>query len=94
MRIDFFTTGPGCTLCNTIRPVLESEAAAQGLELREIDVHYESAPEPDYVFRTPVVHVNGVRIAEGRIDPDRLRGRIRALFQKAEPSAGQGGREG
>ena len=88
MIVDFYTTGPDCTLCERIRPLLEAEVARWGLRLREIDVHEHPAPEPDYVFRTPVVHVDGVRLAEGRIEPEVLKRQIRALC------AARGGRGG
>ena len=94
MRVDFYTTGPDCTLCERVRPVLAAEAARLGFRLREIDVHEHPAPESDYVFRTPVIHVDGVRIDEGRIDPGALRRRIIALWKNALSADSAGGGEG
>lgn len=90
MIVEFYTTGPDCTLCERVRPVLESEVARWGLTLREIDVHEHPAPAPDYVFRTPVIHVDGVRIAEGRIEPASLKRQIRAICRaRYERGGGQ-----
>ncbi len=68
-NVTMFTTGPECTLCEATWRDLRALRDGMAFDLASVDVREGRAPEPDYVFRAPVVHVNGRRVAEGRIDP-------------------------
>ncbi len=59
----------GCPLCDTARRHLES----LGLEFEEIDVDAEPALAREFGERLPVVAHRGLVIAEGEVDPERLR---------------------
>ncbi len=84
VHVTMYTTGPDCTLCDATWRDLQVLAERLPFRLTSVDLRDAAPPEPDYVFRTPVVHVDGRRVAEGRID--------RADLERALRNAGVGGR--
>jgi len=72
-----FTTGPECLLCEETWRDLQALRERLAFDLAFVDLRHQPAPEPDYVFRTPVVHVDGRRVAEGRIEPANLERALR-----------------
>ena len=67
-NVTMFTTGPECTLCEATWGDLVLLGERLAFDLESVDLRDRRAPEPDYLFRAPVVHVDGSRVAEGRID--------------------------
>jgi hypothetical protein len=85
-RVELFTTGPACGLCERTHADLVALGAGRRFVLLVVDLRDrpEGVP-PDYVVRAPVVHRDGVRVAEGRIDRRRL---ARALEDEGPGSRG------
>lgn len=66
-------TRRNCHLCELARSPLADLAAAQGLGISEFDVDEDPALLRQFTDRVPVVLYRGQVLAEGRIDPARLR---------------------
>ena len=83
--VELFTTGRGCSLCERTRSDLDALAGGWSfrLVLRPLDAG--GAPEADYVWRVPVVHVDGRRVAEGRIPREDLEAALRAASGGGAP---------
>ena len=77
-RVVFFTTGPACTLCERTRGDLEQLATRFGFAWRSVALHELEEPIEDYLFRAPVVHIDGDLALEGRIARSALEGALRA----------------
>ncbi len=77
-RVVFFTTGPACTLCERTGSDLEQLSARFGFAWRTVALHALDEPVEDYLFRAPVVHIDGELVLEGRIDRADLEGALRA----------------
>ncbi len=70
-------TKPGCHLCDVAREVVDIVCAETDNDYAEIDI-WDSPSDADlYAERIPVVVVDGVEVAQFRIDPDRLRAALR-----------------
>jgi hypothetical protein len=76
--VELYTTGPGCSLCEGTRADLEAlqDTWPHRLVLRHLGDG--PPPEADYVWRVPVVHIAGRRVAEGRIERRALETALRA----------------
>lgn len=74
-----FLTRPGCHLCDDARPLVESAAESESVEVEEVDVDSFPDLRSKYGNRIPVVLSPGGKvIAEGVIDDRRqLRKRIK-----------------
>ncbi len=71
-NVTMFTTGPECTLCEVTWRDLVRLGKRPAFDLESVDLRDRKAPQPDDFFRAPVVHVDGCRVAEGRIDRSNL----------------------
>ncbi|MGE0193355.1 MAG: glutaredoxin family protein [Thermoleophilia bacterium] len=85
--VELFTTGPGCSLCERTLADLEVLATRFAFRLVLRPLGASEVPAADYVWRVPVVHVDGRRVAEGRIPPEALEVALRAA-----PGGGAPGR--
>ncbi|MEX1125651.1 MAG: glutaredoxin family protein [Acidimicrobiia bacterium] len=75
-----FLTRAGCHLCEQARPLLTSAALAVGVTVEEVDIDTSPDLTRDYGLRIPVVlGPDDQVIAEGRIEPRRLRRELRRL---------------
>ena len=92
-RVVLFTTGPECTLCERTRRDLESLAVRHGFAWRSVALHELEQPVADYLIRAPVVHIDGLVVAEGRIDRADLERVLRAAhgLVPGVESGGSGG---
>lgn len=75
-------TKPGCHLCDDVRQLLDELAPERGFVVEEIDIERDAALFAQYRYEIPVVLVDGVEVARGRVDE-------RALIARLT----QGGRE-
>src|SRR5579859_739525 len=62
-----FYTKAGCHLCDNARDALDEIATHTSYELREIDIRSDMALFERYRYRIPVILINGLEVAEGRI---------------------------
>lgn len=83
--VELFTTGPGCSLCERTRSDLEALAARWSFRLVVRPLDAGGVPAPDYVWRVPVVHIDGDRVAEGRIPREVLEAALRAASGGGAP---------
>ena len=83
--VELFTTGGGCRLCERTRSDLEALQARWPHRLVLRDLAHGPAPEADYVWRVPVVHLDGQRVAEGRIAPEALERALAAASPRGAP---------
>lgn len=79
-----FLVRSGCHLCEEARAGVLRAARMAGTRVEEIDIDDHDGLVRDFGLRIPVVRVNGVAVAEGRIDPvglwfDLMRHRIGRL---------------
>ena len=65
---------PRCGLCDEAREVIEGVRARRGMEfeLEEVSIEGDDALELEYGIRIPVIEVDGVEIAEIRLEPKDL----------------------
>ncbi|HTI13537.1 MAG TPA: glutaredoxin family protein [Dictyobacter sp.] len=63
-----FYVKAGCHLCDEARDILDEIAAETEYELTEIDIRRDMALFERYRYRIPVILINGVEVAEGRIE--------------------------
>lgn len=71
-RVELFSTGPECTLCERAWDLLLALQAEFGFEAEKIEIDEHTRVPPDYVIRVPVIHVDGAAVIEGRIDSKSL----------------------
>lgn len=69
-------TRDGCGLCREAEQVVAREARGHLVEL--VDVDADPALQRAYNVRVPVVEVDGVEVAEGRVPPGAVRTALRA----------------
>lgn len=74
-RVTLFTRD-GCGLCREAERVVAREA--RGHEIEIVDVDTDPALQRAYNIRVPVVAVDGVEVAEGRVAPGVVRTALRA----------------
>ena len=67
---------PGCHLCEDVREILDGLQPTYGYAIEEIDITADAALFARYRYEIPVVLKDGVEIARGRIDEQRLIARI------------------
>ena len=67
---------PGCHLCEDVREILDDLQPTYGFAIEEIDITADAALFTRYRYEIPVVLKNGVEIARGRVDEQRLIARI------------------
>lgn len=65
----------GCGLCREAEAVVGT--VARGHDVRRLDVDADPALQRAYNIRVPVVEVDGVEVAEGRVSKDALRRALR-----------------
>ncbi len=65
-----------CHLCHQMRAVVDAVVRAVPAVVEEIDVDTDPALVARYGDEVPVLLVNGVRVAAGRVDPAALRARL------------------
>jgi glutaredoxin len=63
-------TRAGCGLCRSAERLVEAEA--RRAEVRIVDVDRDETLQRRYHVRVPVVTVDGVEVAEGRLVPGRV----------------------
>ncbi len=80
-QVVLFTTGPSCSLCGTTHADLVRLAGLYPFRLEVRDLAVGAAPSPDYVFRVPVVHIDGRLVAEGRIETSTLEAALGAAVR-------------
>jgi hypothetical protein len=66
---------PGCHLCDELKAVVATVAAATGspVTVREIDISSDPALEEAYGLEVPVLLMNGRKVAKYRITAAQLR---------------------
>lgn len=77
-RVELFSTGPECTLCERAWDLLLALHRELEFEAAKIEIDEDTVVPPDYVIRVPVIHVDGRAVIEGRIDPTGLAAALRA----------------
>jgi hypothetical protein len=68
---------PGCHLCDEAREVVRRECRRAGAVLTEVSILDDPALQAAYWDRIPVVEVDGEVVEALRVDPERLRRRLR-----------------
>ena len=66
-------TGPGCSLCETVKDELTALGAHRHFDLREVDVTTDRELKKRYGLSIPVLELDGEPLLSGRIDPAELR---------------------
>lgn len=66
-KVTFYTKA-GCHLCEDARDMLDDIAAQIPFELTEIDIRRDMNIFEQYRYRIPVVTINEIVVAEGRIE--------------------------
>lgn len=74
-RVTLFTRD-GCGLCREAERIVAREARGHAIEI--VDVDTDPALQRAYNIRVPVVAVDGVEVAEGRVAPGVVRTALRA----------------
>lgn len=69
-------TRDGCGLCREAERIVAREARGHAIEI--VDVDTDPALQRAYNIRVPVVAVDGVEVAEGRVAPGVVRTALRA----------------
>jgi glutaredoxin len=69
-------TRDGCGLCREAERLVATEA--RGHDVRRVDIDDDPALQRAYNVRVPVVEVDGVEVAEGRLPPGAVRTALRA----------------
>ncbi len=77
--VRLLVTGRGCTLCERTQADLERLQERLSFRLERILLEDTPASPPDAVFRVPIVYLNGVEIAWGRIEAETLAAALRRL---------------
>lgn len=70
--VHLYSTGPQCSLCVSARGHLDELALCYHLRIEAVAVDPARIGPRRLAWRVPVVEVEGVEIAEGRIDPANL----------------------
>ena len=66
-------TGPGCTLCETVKAELLKMGAHRRFDLQEVDITTDRELKKRYGLSIPVLALNGEHLLSGKIDPEELR---------------------
>jgi len=66
-------TGPGCSLCETVKGELKKMGAHRRFELLEVDVTTDRELKKRYGLSIPVLELDGEPLLSGRIEPAELR---------------------
>ncbi len=69
-------TRDGCGLCREAEALVAREA--RGHDVQRVDIDADDELQRRYNIRVPVVAVDGVEIAEGRLEPGAVRAALRA----------------
>ncbi len=75
-RVVTVFTRDGCGLCREAEQLVAREAG--GHDVQRVDVDADDDLQRRYNIRVPVVAVDGVEIAEGRLEPGAVRAALRA----------------
>ena len=67
----------GCHLCDEARVVVERECRRAGVPLLEVSIDDDPGLHARYWDQIPVVEVDGEQVEALRVDPARLRARLR-----------------
>lgn len=73
-------TRDGCGLCREAEALVAREA--RGHDVQRVDVDADPGLQRRYNVRVPVVAVDGVEIAEGRLEPGAVRTALRAARRR------------
>ena len=76
-------TRSGCHLCDDAKVVLEAARGEFGFALREVNIDGDAALRERFAFEIPVALLDGREVARHRIDPGRLRQRLREARRRA-----------
>lgn len=71
-----------CGLCRTAEEVV-ARVAGRIADIAVVDIDTDPELVDRYTVRVPVVVVDGVEVAEYRVDPRRLRAQLRAARRRA-----------
>jgi glutaredoxin len=63
---------PGCHLCEDARALLDELAVERGFGIQEINIEKDATLYARYRYEIPVLVIEGVEIAKGRVDERRL----------------------
>ena len=63
---------PGCHLCENVRTLLDELAPERRFAIDEVDIQRDARLFERYRYHIPVVLIDGVEVARGRIDETRL----------------------
>ncbi len=66
-------TGPGCSLCETVKAELIKMGAHRHFELREVDVTTDRELKKRYGLSIPVLELDGEPLLSGKMNPEELR---------------------
>lgn len=77
-RIELFTTGPACGLCEQAWGHLLALESAFCFVPAKVQLTAHTPVPADYLLRAPVIHVEGRAVLEGRIDAAALRAALEA----------------
>ena len=69
-------TREGCGLCREAERIVAREA--RGHDVQRVDVDADPELQRAYNIRVPVVAVDGVEVAEGRLEPGVVRAALRS----------------
>jgi hypothetical protein len=75
-----------CPLCESARSVLIELASARQVTVSEYDIDEDHLLRRQFTDRVPVILYRGRVVAEGRVDPDRLRAALDEL-RLGDPAA-------
>lgn len=73
-------TREDCGLCDRAERIVADEAGSDA-EIRLIDIDEDPALQRRYNIRVPVVVVDGVEVAEGRVEPGTIRDAVRRAVE-------------
>lgn len=77
--VRLLVTERGCTLCERTQADLERLQERYSFRLERALLEEATTAPPDAVFRVPIVYLNGIEIAWGRIEAETLAGALRGL---------------
>ena len=68
---------PGCHLCEEAAQAIGRLRLGTAFAYCEVDIHTDPELERRYLLEIPVVSVDGVVVASGRVEPEALRAALR-----------------
>ncbi len=76
-RVELFTTGPDCGLCERAWGHLLGLRARLRVAPEKVQLEADTPVPADYVIRAPVIHVDGRGVIEGLIEAPALEAALR-----------------